>query len=117
MKTSAEKGKLQIIKWKCRTKDDKPESFKMDVFNHEKEMAGERGANFKRENYHDVRDLREHARGLRVCEIIAGCFHWSSRTWQEDGMNLPLVVERNGGKDKMMEGGREGRRKGENMSA
>lgn len=71
-------------------------------------MPGERGASFKREkNYHDVRDLGEHRRGLRVCEMTAGCLHWSSRRWQEERMRLPLVVERNGGKDKMMEGGSE----------
>lgn len=63
LKTSAEKWKLQIIKWKHRTKDDKPESFKTDVLNREKEMPGERGASFKREkNCHDVRDLGEHGR-------------------------------------------------------
>lgn len=70
-------------------------------------MAGERGANFKRENYHDARDLREHRRGLRVSEMTAGCLHWSCRRWQEEGMKLPLVMERNGGKDKTMEGGKE----------
>lgn len=107
LKTSAEKWKLQIIKWKHRTRDDKPESFKTDVLNREKEMAGERGANFKRENYHDARDLREHGRGLRVSEMTAGCLHWSCRRWQEEGMKLPLVMERNGGKDKTMEGGKE----------
>lgn len=89
LKTSAEKWKLQIIKWKHRTKDDKPESFKTDVLNREKEMPGERGASFKREkNYHDVRDSGEHG----VCEMTAGCFRWSSRRWQEEGMKSPLVV-------------------------